>query len=138
MWLINHMHDHKIIKGCKTDTNISQLVDFWHFCATSTNKWRQIGITSLSSVCQSVTKLVWATPQKLLVQFHPNFTGMISSKSSCAYYWHFQIQWFELWPFNVLIFTVCSDYFSYIPSMLGLLLLYTINAISMKLYRIDW
>jgi hypothetical protein len=29
-------------------------------------------------------KLVRTTPHKLLVQFYPNFTGMISTKSSCA------------------------------------------------------
>jgi hypothetical protein len=29
-------------------------------------------------------KLVRTTPHKLLVQFYPNCTGMISTKSSCA------------------------------------------------------
>ena len=30
-----------------------------------------------SLVCLSVSKLVWTTSQKLLVQFHPNFTGLL-------------------------------------------------------------
>jgi hypothetical protein len=37
-----------------------------------------------SVVCLSVTKLVRTTPHKLLVQFHPNFRGMINTKSCCA------------------------------------------------------
>ena len=54
--------------------------------------------------------------------FHPNFTGMIVTKSSCAYHLHFTVHWFlsELWPFNVFffIFKVCLDYFSYRPILL--------------------
>jgi hypothetical protein len=46
-----------------------------------------------SVVCPSVTKLV-RTTHKLLVQFHPPFTRMISTKSSCAYCQHFPVQWF--------------------------------------------
>ena len=44
-----------------------------------------IGITSPSSVRLSVTKLVWTTPQKLRVQLHPKFTGIIRCMlaSSC-------------------------------------------------------
>ena len=44
-------------------------------------------------------------PQKLLVRFHPNFTGIISTKSSFAYPHHFPVQWLlsELWPFNDFI-----------------------------------
>jgi hypothetical protein len=38
----------------------------------------------------SVTKLVPTSLKKLRVHIHPNFTGMISSKSSCAYRWPFQ------------------------------------------------
>jgi hypothetical protein len=37
-------------------------------------------------------KFVRNTSKKLLMQFHPNFTGMSSTKSSCAYY---QILWFS-------------------------------------------
>ena len=56
------------------------------------------------SVCPSVCasqKLTQPTPRKQLVRFHPNFTGMISTKSSCVYCQHFPFQWFflELWPF---------------------------------------
>jgi hypothetical protein len=48
----------------------------------------------------SVIKLVRTTPQTLLVQFLSNFTGKINKKFSCAYHWHFLVQWFlsELWP----------------------------------------
>ena len=54
------------------------------------------------TVCPTVTKVVLTTSQKLLVWFHPNFTGMISVKCSCAYNQHFTVHWFlsELWPFN--------------------------------------
>ena len=36
------------------------------------------------SFCLSITKFVWTTPQKLLVQFHPNCTGTISIKFRCS------------------------------------------------------
>jgi hypothetical protein len=36
------------------------------------------------SVLPDTQKLVRTTPHKLLVQFYPNFTGIISTKSSCA------------------------------------------------------
>jgi hypothetical protein len=35
-------------------------------------------------VLPDTQKLVRTTPHKQLVQFYPNFTGMISTKSSCA------------------------------------------------------
>jgi hypothetical protein len=35
-------------------------------------------------VLPDTQKLVGTTPHKLLVQFYPNFIGMISTKSSCA------------------------------------------------------
>jgi hypothetical protein len=42
---------------------------------------------------------------------------------------HILVQWFltELWPFNYFYFKVCLELSSY-----------TTNAISLKLYRIDW
>jgi hypothetical protein len=80
------------------------------------------------SVCPSVTKLIRTTPHKLLVQFHPNFTGMISTKSNCAYCQHFPFNDFcqSYGPLIIFNFKVCPDYSSY-----------TTYAISMKLYRID-
>ena len=39
----------------------------------------------LPSVCPTVTKLVRISPQKLLERFHPNLTGIISTKSSCVH-----------------------------------------------------
>jgi hypothetical protein len=46
------------------------------------------------SVCPPVTKLLWPTPQKLLVQFLLNFTGITSTSSSWTYSRHFSVQWF--------------------------------------------
>ena len=45
----------------------------------------------VSSKSTSVTNLVRTIPQELLVRFHPNFTGMISTKSNCACYQHFPV-----------------------------------------------
>ena len=47
------------------------------FMSPATKHRRHTGITSF--VCPSVTNLVRTTPQKLLVQFQPNFTGMIGT-----------------------------------------------------------
>ena len=59
-----------------------------------------------SVVLQCKLRLVIATPQKLLVQFLPNFTRMISIKPSFAYRRRFPVQWFltKLWPFNDFCF----------------------------------
>jgi hypothetical protein len=76
----------------------------------------------------SVTKLVRITPHKLLVQFHLNFTGMISTMFSCAHRRHFSVQCFcqSNGPLMISNFNGCRDYSTY-----------TANAISMKSYMID-
>ena len=104
-------------RSCTCYTVIKQytsLVFVW----PSTKKWWYIGIISPSSVCPSVTNIVQTTPQKLLVRFHSNFTGMISTKFMCAYFsiFHFNdispqllknlsnfTEFFSLWIGNVYL-----------------------------------
>lgn len=59
-------------------------------------------------VCQSICLDVSATPQKPLARFPPNFTGVISGRSSCAYHQDVPHQWFlaELRPLMCWIFNI--------------------------------
>ena len=81
-----------------------------------------------SLISTSVTNLDQISPQKLLVRFPPNFIKMFSTKSNCAYYQYFPVQWFvsELLPFNdfsspehiVLIVSYCYTMISVVcPSV---------------------
>ena len=56
-------------------------------------------------------KIFLATPQNLLLQFHPDFIGMLSTKLSFAYCLDFVVHWFlsELWPFEDFYFWSLSQ-----------------------------
>jgi hypothetical protein len=70
-----------------------QIRCLWGFRDQRKNKKRQLR----KKVRPSQT-FFRTTSQNVLVQFQLNFTGMINTKSRCAYHWVLMDQWF--WPSN--------------------------------------
>jgi hypothetical protein len=86
-------------------SHISRLNDIWLSYCPRIKRW---------FLCCQLHQFFWITLQKLLVQFHQNFRGIINTMSSCAIYQHFSVHWFlSILAFNDFNFIICPDYSCY-------------------------
>ena len=78
------------------------------------NLWTE-GVNFPRSVCPPFTILFQTTPQNLLGQLHPNFTGMINTDHNCAHCRHVTDHWFlsEFWPSIVCFILIEFDLTKY-------------------------
>ena len=95
----------------------------WYFCVTC----YKVAATYRDhlSVCPSVTKLFWATSQRLLVDFIQTLQEWSVLSLVVHIFSIFQFNYFQLWTFN-----------DFLKSLSALLLLYY-HPIWMKCYSID-